>query len=286
MVGAGLRRGCTPACSARRGPRATGISVAAHLEPYAGRTVAGTVDDVALPARPRHPHVLRLSRARPAVARLGCRERGAARGRRDACSRRRRSSARPRRQASTASTPTTSSSTAATSSRLCTQAHEMHLHLRAVGRPGLRRAARQRRPDGQAAAKRRDLRPMWRAAIAAQRRPRDDHVVQRVARGHPDRACGPSRGRRGRYRYLSYDGAWGLHGRAAEYAYLVRTRYWSDVLRSTSPAQPNTKPRRRPLGRRRAAAGDRGRRSRRATPRARAPRRPRPSRSRAGSRPR
>jgi glycoprotein endo-alpha-1,2-mannosidase len=46
--------------------------------------------------------------------------------------------------------------------------------------------------------------------------------------------------RRGRYRYLSYEGAWGLHGIAAEDAYLTRTRYWTDVFRNTSPVQPKT----------------------------------------------
>ncbi|NUR77048.1 MAG: alpha-mannosidase [Thermoleophilia bacterium] len=46
---------------------------------------------------------------------------------------------------------------------------------------------------------------------------------------------------RGRYRYLSYDGAWGLHGVAAERAYLTRTRYWADVFRSTSLLQLKTK---------------------------------------------
>jgi hypothetical protein len=51
----------------------------------------------------------------------------------------------------------------------------------------------------------------------------------------------PSPSRRGRYRYLTYDGAWGLHGVAAEGAYLTRTRYWSDVFRSTSPVQLKTK---------------------------------------------
>jgi len=47
--------------------------------------------------------------------------------------------------------------------------------------------------------------------------------------------------RRGAYRYFTYDGAWGLHGAAAENAYLTRTRYWTDVFRSTSPVQPKTK---------------------------------------------
>ena len=114
-------------------------------------------------------------------------------------------------------------------------------HLRTVGRAGLRRAARQRRPDDEAAPKRRDLRPHVARGDRGARRPRDDHVVQRVARGHPDRARGPP-GRHGRYRYLSYDGAWGLHGRPPS------TRTWCGRAtgrtssRSTSPAQPSTKP--------------------------------------------
>ena len=32
--------------------------------------------------------------------------------------------------------------------------------------------------------------------------------------------------------YLSYDGAWGLHGRAAQRAYLDRTAYWVGRLRA------------------------------------------------------
>src|SRR5256885_149916 len=33
--------------------------------------------------------------------------------------------------------------------------------------------------------------------------------------------------RLGEYRYISYDGAWGLHGAAAQYAYLDRTAFWA-----------------------------------------------------------
>jgi hypothetical protein len=46
--------------------------------------------------------------------------------------------------------------------------------------------------------------------------------------------------RRGKVRYLSYDGAWGLHGPQAEFSYLARTRYWSDIYKSTVAAQPST----------------------------------------------
>jgi glycoprotein endo-alpha-1,2-mannosidase len=40
--------------------------------------------------------------------------------------------------------------------------------------------------------------------------------------------------RLGEYRYVSYDGAWGLHGAAAENAYLTRTAYWANLFRTTS----------------------------------------------------
>jgi hypothetical protein len=33
------------------------------------------------------------------------------------------------------------------------------------------------------------------------------------------------------YRYVSYDGAWGRHGPAAETAYLDRTAYWANLFR-------------------------------------------------------
>jgi hypothetical protein len=60
--------------------------------------------------------------------------------------------------------------------------------------------------------------------------------------GHAGTQIAPAapRGRRGPYRYLGYDGAWGKVGVAAETAYLDRTRYWSDVFRRTSPLQPKT----------------------------------------------
>jgi hypothetical protein len=47
--------------------------------------------------------------------------------------------------------------------------------------------------------------------------------------------------KRGLFRYLTYEGAWGLHGAAAEQSYLTRTRYWADVFRNTSPVQLKTK---------------------------------------------
>ena len=40
--------------------------------------------------------------------------------------------------------------------------------------------------------------------------------------------------RLGEYRYVSYDGAWGLHGAAAANAYLSRTAYWANLFRKAA----------------------------------------------------
>jgi glycoprotein endo-alpha-1,2-mannosidase len=81
---------------------------------------------------------------------------------------------------------------------------------------------------------------MWRAAIQS----RADRVtITSFNEWHEgtqiEPAAAPSR--RGSYRYLSYNGAWGQKGVQAEYAYLNRTLYWSNVLRNTVPSQLNTK---------------------------------------------
>jgi hypothetical protein len=40
--------------------------------------------------------------------------------------------------------------------------------------------------------------------------------------------------RLGEYRYVSYNGAWGLHGAAAETSYLDRTAYWAALFRAAA----------------------------------------------------
>ena len=81
--------------------RADGIAVAVHLEPYAGRTVASTVADIAVSAQLRHHVVLRLPSVRPGGRRLGCGDERAACRRREALcadrARRRRGERRLRR---------------------------------------------------------------------------------------------------------------------------------------------------------------------------------------------
>jgi hypothetical protein len=81
---------------------------------------------------------------------------------------------------------------------------------------------------------------MWKRAIAAGA---DRVTITSYNEWHEGTQIEPASSsvkRRGRYRYHTYDGAWGLHGVEAERAYLVRTRYWADVFRSTSPLQLKT----------------------------------------------
>ena len=42
----------------------------------------------------------------------------------------------------------------------------------------------------------------------------------------------------GSYSYGSYDGAWGLEGRAAEAAYLDRTAFWVAAFRASRSPRP------------------------------------------------
>src|SRR5947208_880148 len=65
--------------------------------------------------------------------------------------------------------------------------------LRAVRRPGLRRRAGDRRPEREAAGQRRDVRHDVARRSRGRRRSRHDHELQRVERGHPDRARRPRR---------------------------------------------------------------------------------------------
>jgi glycoprotein endo-alpha-1,2-mannosidase len=80
---------------------------------------------------------------------------------------------------------------------------------------------------------------MWTAAIAARA---DEVTITSYNEWHEGTQIEPAAGGwHGRYRYLSYDGAWGLEGAAAETAYLDRTSYWAGVFRSTSLEQPKTR---------------------------------------------
>jgi glycoprotein endo-alpha-1,2-mannosidase len=123
--------------------------------------------------------------------------------------------------------------------RLCAEAHAKHLLCAPSVGPGY--DARRGSGDPVVKPRRagRTYDAMWRAAITSSADRVTITSFNEWHEGTQIEPAGPAR-RRGRYRYLSYDGAWGLYGVAAEYAYLARTRYWSDVFRSTSPLQPST----------------------------------------------
>jgi hypothetical protein len=125
--------------------------------------------------------------------------------------------------------------------RLCAQARAKNLLCAPSVGPGYDA----RRGSGDPVVKRRrkgaTYDSMWRMAIAAHP---DRVTITSYNEWHEGTQIEPASStlrRPGRYRYLTYEGAWGLHGVAAEDAYLTRTRYWADVLRKTSPVQLKTR---------------------------------------------
>jgi hypothetical protein len=77
---------------------------------------------------------------------------------------------------------------------------------------------------------------MWRQALAANA---DRVTITSYNEWHEGTQIEPAAraGWHGAYRYLSYDGAWGLRGRAAATAYLDRTRFWADAFAQTALAR-------------------------------------------------
>lgn len=219
--------------------RADGLSVAAHLEPYAGRSVASTVADVAYlrTLGIRTFYVYRpddLSSGDWLLAQPGLHA-----------------------GHSTLFAQTALVGWAASAGfdgvytydivvygadkfrRLCAEAHKRGLTCAPSVGPGYDA----RRGSGDPKIKpRRDgatYDSMWKLAIAAGA---DRVTITSFNEWHEGTQIEPAAPatRHGGYRYLSYDGAWGLHGVAAENAYLARTAYWSDVFRKTSPEQLKT----------------------------------------------
>jgi len=69
---------------------------------------------------------------------------------------------------------------------------------------------------------------MWHAAIAAKP---DGVTITSFNEWHEGTQIEPASNTAGSA-YLSYDGAWGLHGAAAQSAYLTRTAYWAMRFRN------------------------------------------------------
>ena len=220
--------------------RADGINVTVHLEPYPGRTVASTVADISYlrlyGIRTFYVYrALDLPIADWAAARAALHAGGTT---------------------LLAQTALVGAAAAAgfdgvytydivtyggdKFARLCKQAHARNL----ICAPSVGPGYDARRGSGDPVIKQRrqgaTYDAMWRAAMHAHA---DRITITSYNEWHEGTQIEPAAtaARHGRYRYLSYNGAWGLHGQAAETAYLVRTRYWSDVFRNTSPVQPKTK---------------------------------------------
>jgi hypothetical protein len=218
---------------------ADGLTVAVHLEPYAGRTVAGTVADVAylgtFGIRTFYVYrALDLPVSDWAAARADLHAGGsllfaqtglvgaAAAGGFDGVY--------------TYDIVTFDGSKFA---RLCAQARAVHLLCAPSVGPGY--DARRGSGDPVVKARRHGATydAMWRAALAAHA---DRVTITSYNEWHEGTQIEPAApGRHGAYRYHSYDGAWGLHGQAAERSYLMRTRYWVGVLRSRPLLHPKSK---------------------------------------------
>jgi hypothetical protein len=124
--------------------------------------------------------------------------------------------------------------------RLCDEAHAMHLLCAPSVGPGYNAKRGSGDPVVKPRKRGQTYDAMWRAALASGA---DNVTITSYNEWHEGTQIEPAAlpHRRASYRYLSYDGAWGLHGIAAEGSYLVRTRYWADVFHKTSLLQPKTK---------------------------------------------
>jgi hypothetical protein len=108
--------------------------------------------------------------------------------------------------------------------RLCTQAHKAQLLcLPSVG-PGY--DAERATGDPRVKSRRNGATydSMWHAAIAAHA---DGVTITSFNEWLEGTQIEPASSGPGRPPYLTYDGAWGLHGTAATTAYVTRTAYWS-----------------------------------------------------------
>lgn len=113
--------------------------------------------------------------------------------------------------------------------RYCAEAHRLHLACAPSVGPGY--DAQRAEGDPLVKPRRHGLTydAMWRAALAAHA---DRITITSFNEWQEGTQIEPAIPiKLGPYRYLSYDGAWGLHGQRAEYAYLDRTAYWARIFR-------------------------------------------------------
>jgi glycosyl hydrolase family 99 len=221
--------------------RSRGIAVAAHLEPYSGRTVDSVVADVSYLVATYGIRTFYVYRALDLPVAGWAAAQAALHAYPDVTV----YAQTPLAGAAAAGgfdgiyTYDIVTYTGNSFHRICAEAHRMHLLCAPSVGPGYDA----RRGSGDTAVKPRlsgrTYDSMWRLAIAAGA---DRVTITSFNEWHEGTQIEPAvPRRRARYRYLSYDGAWGLHGRSAEFAYLTRTRYWGDIFRKTSPLQLKTR---------------------------------------------
>jgi hypothetical protein len=203
-----------------------GLQVAAHLEPYAGRTVASTAADidylralgiedfyvwasVALPDAEWADLNLQLDASVRTFANTNLAGRAAAGG------------------FDGIYTYDVLLFDGRLFPRLCLQARRLGLLCAPSVGPGYdaRRATLDRRVKSRRQGLRYD--EMWKGAVSARA---DLVTITSYNEWHEGTQIEPARTTR-RRGYLSYDGAWGRKGAAAETAYLDRTAFWVDRLR-------------------------------------------------------
>ena len=207
------------------------LAVAVHLEPYAGRTVASTVADVAylraLGIKTFYVYrPLDLPIADWAAARVALHTGGTT---------------------IFAQTALVGAASAAGFDgvytydvltyggemfrRLCDEAHARQLLCAPSVGPGYDARRGSGDPVVKSRRKGATYDAMWRSAVAAHA---DRVTITSYNEWHEGTQIEPAApsGRHGAYRYLSYDGAWGLSGRAATTAYLDRTAHWSALFRA------------------------------------------------------
>ena len=121
--------------------------------------------------------------------------------------------------------------------KLCREAHAVHLLCAPSVGPGFdaRRSAHLATTKPRRAGATYDH--MWRAAIASHA---DRVTITSFNEWHEGTQIEPAApaGRHGIYRYFGYDGAWGLKGVPAESAYLSRTAFWAQQFRASLGAVP------------------------------------------------
>jgi hypothetical protein len=207
----------------QRVARSEHVVVGAHLEPYAGRTVASTAADIAylhglgiLDLYVYRADDFTAAEWRPVISLVG----------EDSIVLAQTRLAGFAKDAGFDGIYTYDVLTygAGSFARICNAAHALHLLCSPSVGPGF--DARRATSDSRVLARRdgRTYDSMWRAALRSRA---DSVTITSYNEWHEGTQIEPARAKQG---YESYAGAWEKKGRAARSAYLARTRYWTSTL--------------------------------------------------------